>query len=88
MTVILPMYKNWLCVRFLISKRSFIKMLYKYERLKINAYIEQVEAELAQRRAALSQAEERHGSYAEKVKSLEEQLTVKNEELSRVSLNL
>ena len=43
-----------------------------------------MEAELAQRVAALNQAEERHGNFEEKVKSLQAQLDDKTEELSRV----
>jgi len=43
----------------------------------------EVEAELAQRVAALNQAEERHGNFEEKVKSLQTQLDDKTEELAR-----
>jgi len=65
-----------------VQKYETAEKKYKQSIRRVEA-LPEVEAELAQRRAALSQAEERHGSYAEKVKSLEEQLTVKNEELSR-----
>jgi len=65
-----------------IQKYETAEKKYKQSIRRVEA-LPEVEAELAQRRAALSQAEERHGSYAEKVKSLEEQLTVKNEEISR-----
>jgi hypothetical protein len=44
-----------------------------------------VEAELAQRLAALSQAEEKHGTAEERLKQLECQLEEKTQELQRVS---
>ncbi|XP_015673487.1 liprin-alpha-4 [Protobothrops mucrosquamatus] len=43
----------------------------------------EVEAELAQRIAALTKAEERHGSIEERLRQLETQLEEKNQELSR-----
>ncbi|XP_043926137.1 liprin-alpha-4 [Protopterus annectens] len=43
----------------------------------------EVEAELAQRIAALTKAEERHGSIEERLRHLESQLEEKNQELSR-----
>lgn len=44
----------------------------------------QVEAELAQRVAALTKAEERHGNVEEKLRSLESQLDEKSQEIMRV----
>ncbi|CAG5982599.1 unnamed protein product [Menidia menidia] len=46
----------------------------------------EVEAELAQRVAALSKAEERHGNVEERLRQLESQLEEKNQELARNSL--
>lgn len=46
----------------------------------------EVEAELAQRVAALSKAEERHGNIEERLRQLEAQLEEKNQELQRVSV--
>ncbi|XP_051780362.1 liprin-alpha-4 isoform X2 [Erpetoichthys calabaricus] len=43
----------------------------------------EVEAELAQRVAALTKAEERHGSFEERLRQLEGQLEEKNQELGR-----
>lgn len=43
-----------------------------------------VEAELAQRMEALNQAEERHGSTAERLQTLEQCLSEKESELQRV----
>jgi len=65
-----------------IKRYETAEKKYKQSIRRVEA-LPEVEAELAQRRAALSQAEEKHGSYAEKVKTLEEQLSVKNEEISR-----
>ncbi|XP_010214610.1 PREDICTED: liprin-alpha-4-like [Tinamus guttatus] len=48
----------------------------------------EVEAELAQRIAALTKAEERHGSIEEHLRQLESQLEEKNQELARVSAAL
>ena len=44
----------------------------------------QVEAELAQRVAALNKAEERHENVEERLKALENQLEEKTQELARV----
>ncbi|XP_014747444.1 PREDICTED: liprin-alpha-2-like [Sturnus vulgaris] len=46
----------------------------------------EVEAELAQRIAALTKAKERHGSIEEHLRQLETQLEEKNQELARVSV--
>jgi len=46
----------------------------------------EVEAELAQRIAALTKAEERHGNIEERMRHLEGQLEEKNQELQRVCI--
>uniref|UniRef100_A0A8C1PY16 PTPRF interacting protein alpha 4 n=1 Tax=Cyprinus carpio TaxID=7962 RepID=A0A8C1PY16_CYPCA len=48
----------------------------------------EVEAELAQRVAALTKAEERHGNIEERLRQLEAQLEEKNQELGRVRTGL
>uniref|UniRef100_A0A8C7CU59 PTPRF interacting protein alpha 3 n=1 Tax=Oncorhynchus kisutch TaxID=8019 RepID=A0A8C7CU59_ONCKI len=45
----------------------------------------EIEAQLAQRVAALNKAEERHGNFEERLRQMEAQLEEKNQELQRVS---
>uniref|UniRef100_A0A8C4L707 PTPRF interacting protein alpha 3 n=1 Tax=Equus asinus TaxID=9793 RepID=A0A8C4L707_EQUAS len=47
----------------------------------------EIEAQLAQRVAALNKAEERHGNFEERLRQLEAQLEEKNQELQRNSLS-
>ncbi|KAH1180722.1 hypothetical protein KIL84_001656 [Mauremys mutica] len=47
----------------------------------------EIEAQLAQRVAALSKAEERHGNFEERLRQLEAQLEEKNQELQRNTLS-